>query len=284
MRPAGPLDYLCVDAALTRYRAGLDAPAARTFDGWTASFWANLGQDPPGAYVDGEEVALLDGSADHRIVVQSAPGVLPALVATLQADPRIKAISLPKSAAPGPGFKPVERWEHRFDLRFGPVDPGAPPRGYTVTPWDDSRRPEAAALLNATNGATVDGVFLTWPDAPTPERCQALLDDLIGGSHGAFCRDTSLMALHAGRLVALLLVTLPSDEEALLYEIAVRFRHRGTGLAPFLLDRLKSTLRPRGFRHIRFLACGANAAVSSLFRADEVRSELLDAGWIWLRD
>lgn len=284
IRPAGPLDFLAVDAALERYRRRVAAPGDPAFEDWLAAFWGRLGQDPPAAYLQDEDVALIDGTIEHRVVLDTAGDRLPELVAELRADPRVRAISLPGSSQPPAGFKPVERWEHRFDLRFGPADPGPPPPGYSVVPWDDARRDQAAALLASTNSASVDGVFLTWPDRPTPERCRALIDGLVAGSHGPFSHDTSFMAFQGDRLAALTLVSLPAAEEALLFEIAARFRHRGTGLAPYLLDRLKATLRPRGFRHVRFLACGANAAVLALFRPDEVRSERIDGGWIWLRD
>lgn len=284
MRPAGPFDYLAVDAALARYRSTSGPVEPAAFEAWSAAFWGRLGGDPAPAYVDGDRVALLEGTPEHRIVLDADPALWAPLAAALRADPRVRALSLPEAAPPLPGFKRVERWEHRFDLRFGPADPGPPPPGYAVEAWDDGSRAEAAALLASVNSTTVDGVFLTWPDRPSAQRCEALLADFAAGSHGPFSPETSFLARHGERLAALTLVSLPAPEEALLFEIAVRFRHRGTGLAPYLLDRLKATLRPRGFRYVRFLACGANAAVLSLFRPEEVLSERLDAGWIWLRD
>lgn len=297
MRPAGPVDFLVLDAAIERYRqrvmaeseagatAGGGLGGVSGFEAWLASFWDRLGGEPCPAFVDGERVALLDGTLEHRVVLDvSDPAMWQEVAIALQADGRIRAISLPGAAPPVPGFRAVERWEYRFDLRFGPDDAGPVPAGYIVAPWQDAARSEAAALLSAVNAASVDGLFLTWPDRPTVQRCAALLDAFVRGSHGPFSPEASLMAWHDGRLAALTLVSLPSPEEALLFEIAARFRHRGTGMAPYLLDRIKVELRGRGFRHVRFLACGTNAAVRSLFRPEEVLSRRLDTGWIWLRD
>ena len=286
LRAAGPLDFMAVDAELSRYRAKAAPEHAdeAAYEPWLAAFWARFGQDPPLAYLHGDDVALLGGTIEHRIVLDSAPALLPDLVAGLRADPRTMAITLPAGYPPLAGFRSVERWEHHFDLRFGPADPGPAPAGYRVEPWQDAHRAEAARLLAAANAGRVDGVFLTWPDPASPERCLALLDGFLAGSHGPFSPETSFMAFHGDRLAALTLVSLPSAEEALLFEIAAGFRHRGTGLAARLLDGIKATLRPRGYRTVRFLACGANAAVLALFRPEEVRSERIDGAWMWLRD
>jgi ribosomal protein S18 acetylase RimI-like enzyme len=181
------------------------------------------------------------------------------------------------------GFRPVERWEHRFDLAFTPERPAEPREPFDVRPWDAGAKIAAADLLATVNATTLDGLYLTWPDTPAPETCRRVLADFVAGSHGPFSAAVSFQAWRGSDLAGLTLVSLPEPGEALLFEIAVRFRHRGTGLARHLLDRLKLGLRPQGFRTVRFLACGHNAAVSALFRPEEVESRSLDRGFVWMR-
>jgi len=255
--------------------------AGPEFDAWQADFWRRFGQDPPLAYIAGDQVALVEGSAEHRVLVYADDGALEPLLALLQADRTVVAISIP---GPRAGFRPVERWEHRFDLKFAPAEAGPPPEGYEVRAWDPERASEAGELLASANGNSIDGLFLTWPDVPTQARCQRLVTDFQAGSQGPFSPGASLMALRDEKLVGLTLMSLPSRDEALLFEIAVRLRHRGKGLAPYLLARFKTYLAAQGYRWVRFLACGHNAAVLALFKPEEVRSERMDGGWIWVRE
>jgi len=281
VRPAGPLDFLAVDAALARFRARHAIPAE--FAAWEGSFWARHGAgEAPLAYLAGDAAAFVEGSRTHRVVLYADPGMLPDLIRTLQADPAVHAISL-SDAGDLPDFRVVERWEHRFDLRFAPAEPAPVHAPLAVEPWVPGRQADAADLLSAVNATTVDGLYLTWPDAPTQETCARVLAGLTGGSHGTFSPDVSFMAFDGDRLVGLTLVALEDAEVSFLFEIAVAFRYRGTGLARHMLDRLKVALAPRGFKTVRFLACGHNAAVQALFRPEEVASRALDRGFVWIR-
>jgi hypothetical protein len=275
------MDFLAVDAALTRCADLVGGGPA--FDQWQAGVYARLGQTPPVAYVEQDRVAIVEGTASHRIVAYADHGTLDPLIALFQADEAVRAISVPRDPAV-PGFREVERWEHFFNLAHAPAAWGEVPDGYDIVTWQTDRAPEAVELLVATFGATLDGLYLTWPDFPTAESCHRLLADLQAGAHGAFAPEASFMASHRGKLAGLTLCTRPSADLCLLFEIAIRFRHRGTRLAVHLLDGVKVAMRDRGCQEVRFIARGRNAAVLALFRPEDVRSVHQDTGWVWLRD
>lgn len=261
---------------------------------WQAAFWTRFEADPGWAWIGKDGGVLLGGGNGHRIVEFAAGEGWPDVLVDLQADPAIAAVTVPLDVWPGsiagsignlgppaPGFKFVARWTHAYDLHFAPQLVGTPPSGYALTDWEPASFQAAARLLTDINGPRVDGVFLTHPHMPTESACLELIGRILGSA--AFSPDASALAWHGDRLVGLSLVTHPAGVEAMLYEIAVRLRHRGSGLAPYLLDRLKVVSREAGKTHVRFLSCAGNRAVQGLFQAEHGTSEIVDRGWIWLR-
>lgn len=280
------MDYLAVDRHVERHGASLPPDEARA---WKNRFWSLFASGEfPAAYLGNGAIALVTGSVGHRVVdYADGPGwqgVLEALIA----DERVMAVSVladspaRRSEPPAPDFRPVTRWEHRFDLRHAPPSVGSPPEGYRVHSYDPARRHEAAALLASTNHG-LDGLFLTFPELPSVENCLVLIERLESGILGPFVPEVSFLAFKGEQLVGLTLAVRPSEGDVLLYEIAVRLRHRGSGLATHLLDRLKRELADQGRSSVLFGTLSTNSGANALFHASQGASVPGESAWIWQR-
>ncbi len=288
MRPAASLDFLQVDRQVERFlqQARLEAdPRA-----WQAEFWHRFMHGPfPAAYVAEGATVLIGGTPGHRIVEFHAGDGWERALELLAADDRVQAISIPSwripelpDSPPAPGFRRVTRLEHRFDLRFAPPTIGPPPPGYEVEPYDPARRQEVAALLSAVNQG-LDGLFLTYPELPAQSTLAVVLERLEAGAIGEFLPGVSFLASRRGQLVGLTLGVRQSPAETLLFEIAVRLRHRGSGLAPYLIARLEHELARQGASWILFATSDTHRGANALFDPAHARTAVAGSVWIWLR-
>ena len=179
------------------------------------------------------------------------------------------------------GFQHIERIDMVQEVARVPAAPLDVPEPFELVDWDARREPEAAALLSASNQGTIDGLFLCFPELPTPEACLARLEAIREGQFGVFLPGVSAMVLEGDRLVGLLLATQSGPNEVFLYELALSREVQGSGLAPMLIRRLQQETRALGLGGIRFMWCDFNRAVRKLFPPETIISETRDPWWIW---
>ena len=179
------------------------------------------------------------------------------------------------------GFQRIERIDMIQELSRVPTAALDVPEPFRLVDWDARREPEAAALLSASNQGTIDGLFLCFPELPSPEACLARLEAIRAGQFGAFLPGVSAMVLDGDRLVGLLLATQSGPDEVFLYELALGREVQGQGLAPVLIRRLQEEARARRLGGIRFMWCDFNRAVRKLFPPETILTETRDPWWIW---
>ncbi len=257
---------------------------------WQAEFWHRFMYGPfPAAYVAEGVTVLVGGTPGHRIVESCDGEGWESALDLLAADDRVQAITIPAwriqdlpETLPAVGFRRVTRLEHRFDLRFAPRTVGPPPAGYEVEIYDPARREEVAELL-ATVNRGLDGLFLTYPELPTRSTLSIVLERLESGAIGEFLPSVSFLATRRGQLVGLTLGVRQSAAETLLFEIAVRLRHRGTGLAPYLIDRFEHELARQGASWVQFATSDTHKGANALFAPAHARTSVVGSVWVWLR-
>lgn len=248
--------------------------------------WSGPGGPRGFVFLPGQDVRIL-----HALYARDPserPALLVAALDALQAS-EAKAVMAPEgfggeSLAPvleSRGFQRIARIDMLQEVARVPAAPVACPSPFRLVDWDAAREEEAARLLATSNQGTIDGLFLCFPELPTPEACLARLRALRDGQFGGFLPEVSGMVLEGDRLVGLLLATQSAEDEVFLYELALSREVQGHGLAPVLIRRLQEATRARGLGGIRFMWCDFNRAVRKLFPPETIVSETRDAWWIW---
>ena len=243
----------------------------------------------PTVYAGAGSLVFVTGTLAHRVIEYTEGEAWGQVLEALRADDRVEAISLFDYAMAGPatdrlsraGLRRMIHWKHCTDLMDPPPVPPLP-AGFTVESYEPAKADDVSALLASTNW-NLDGLFLTFPDLPGPEACTRLVKEWESGVYGRCLPEFSYLARFEGRLVGLVMVTETAPRQAFLLEISVRLRHRGTGLAPHLIARLRSDLRGRNYEQTRFLSCQANRGSWALFDPVRTRSTTIDSGWFWRR-
>ncbi len=290
LRAFHPLDFLAVETLLAEFAA--EAPEVVGLrDAVFATpehlrIWA-MPQGPRGfAFLPGQEVRILGGL--YARDPQAREALLEAAIAPLQAAGTL-ALMAPERfgeavLAPGlkrHGFQRIERIDMVQELCRVPPAPLDVPEPFRLIDWDPARDPEAASLLSASTQGTIDGLFLCFPELPTPEACMTRLAEIREGRFGTFLPDVSAMVLDGERLVGVLIATLSAPDEVFLYELALSRDVQGGGLAPMLIRRLQERTRARACSGIRFMWCDLNRAVRKLFPPETIVTETREPWWIW---
>lgn len=180
------------------------------------------------------------------------------------------------------GFQRLERVDMIQDQARVRSEPLQVPDGLRLIDWDDARAAEAAGLLSASNMGGIDGLFLCFPHAPSPEACLRQLNAITEGAYGEFLPDVSAMLLSGNRLVGLLLATLAGPDEIFLYELTLAREVQGQGLAGIFIRRIQEGARQKGVPRIRFMWCDRNRAVRRLFPPETIALETREPWWVWL--
>ncbi|GEM_PF-3263030 len=290
LRPFHPLDFLALEAMLASFAS--EAPEVL---GVTDAVFADLDSlkvwaTPEGlrgfAFLPGEEIRYLGGL--HARTPALRDEVLSAAIAPLQASGSL-ALMAPECFGPSSlaiplqllGFQRIERIDMVQEVARVPVEPLGVPEGFRLVDWDSHRDQAAASLLSAGTRGTVDGLFLCFPELPSPEACLARLEAIREGLFGDFLPDVSAMILRDDVLVGLLLVTRSGPDELFLYELALSREVQGGGLAPLLIRRIQEGARRHGLAGIRFMWCDLNRAVRKLFPRETIVTETREPWWIW---
>lgn len=290
LRPFQPLDFLPLEGLLAAF--SVEAPEVQALrDAVYAApdrllVWPQPGGLGGFAFLPGRDVRVL--AALYAPEAERRDELLEAAIAPLQ-DSEAMAVMAPErfgEAMLAPtlkrlGFQRIERIDMLQDLTRVPAASVEAPPPFRLIDWNPERAPEAARLLSAGNMGTIDGLFLCFPELPTPEACLARLGALAGGAFGTFLPEVSAMILEGERLSGLLIATESAPGEVFLYELALERGVQGQGLAPLLIRRLQETSRARSARGIRFMWCDFNRAVRRLFPPASICAETREPWWIW---
>lgn len=261
-----------VDALRGRLESGeLCAVLSRSADGPAVIAANALGtwRQLPAAH--GPESALLLGLEELR-------GSSEALIW----DEGTVAISAEKLDALG--FRLLER--QVFTQRLDRV-PGAEPQetGFELVALTDAVRGHARRLFGRTHAMSVEGLYVTLPQAPTAQQCEAAFEGYLAGDQGAPVEPACVVARSQGRVVGVICCAESGEPgTAILLGLAVDPAERGRGLARVLVRRAQGQLRAHGFERMLFLTTDRNAPVHRLFTSEEVVSVQTFPARLWLRD
>lgn len=235
---------------------------------------------------------LLEGSKDHRTVIAELGTLegseLNAVMGVLQGRTRAVTFDADLGADWAErleplGFKPFVRQTFVQDQAL--VEYRDVPEGSLVLePWDDSHREPVVALLAAANAGTLDGLFLTMPDWPSPEACAAALDTMLSGREGHFLPWASFVAREGEAFRGVILgVESEPGRQALLFDLAVHPAARGQNLSRRLVHAQQRALVAHGFSELLFMTMAENTPVQRLFRREEIVKYEESRGGYWIR-
>ncbi|MEB3238122.1 MAG: hypothetical protein VKO64_10930 [Candidatus Sericytochromatia bacterium] len=256
---------------------------------WMEAGVRRFGDAPGCIWLEDDAAALIDRHGPMLVVrALEVPTSLPWLPELIR-QPGISAVLVPEEAILGlpgtpvfermavpPGYRAYQRVAHEYDLAQAAPIPRPVPEGYVLRPLEPATFARVGAMLSSVNIGSLNGAYLTFPDWPTPDRCRRLLHALHDARDGA---ALGAVAWHGDEPVAAILGMSEDDETVLLYEIAVRLRHRPTGLSGALLDRFKLAARAAGRERLRFLTVAGVRGVEALFDPAEVTSRRVDRLW-----
>lgn len=166
-------------------------------------------------------------------------------------------------------------------LRLAEITPPAP-SGLALRPWAPGDAEPAAALIAAVNAGTLDGVFLTLPEAPSEDECRRVAAEVLAGSAGRFLPEASFVVEEAGEMRGVLLAVESAPGQATLHELAVHPAVRGRQAGRELVQAMQRSLIAAGWAEVKFLILGDNAPVHRLFRPEELVSQAESRGGYWL--
>ena len=290
LRPFHPLDFLAVEAMLEAFAA--EAPEVEGIRDAVFSaperLWVWPGPEGLRGFVflPGDAVRVVTAlyardAGERDVLLEAAIALVQASDAmALLAPERLGTVDLAEGLQ-GRGFQSIQRIDMLQEVARVPAAPVVMPSPFRLVDWDAAREPDAAALLSASNQGTIDGLFLCFPELPTPEACLGRLAAIREGQFGEFLPGVSAMVLDGDRLVGLLLATRSGPDEVFLYELALSRDVQGQGLAPVLIRRLQEATRARGLGGIRFMWCDFNRAVRKLFPPETIVTETRDPWWVW---
>ena len=260
---------------------------------WMEAGVRRFGGAPGCIWFESDAAALIDRHGPLLLVrALEVPTCLPWLPDLLM-QPGVAAVLVPEEAILGlpgspaferlplpPGYRAYQRMAHEYDLARAPAVPRTLPDGYDLRPLEPESFARVGAMLSSVNVGSLNGVYLTFPDWPTPDRCRRLLHALHDARDGGVL---GAVAWRGEQPVAAILGMSEDDDTVLLYEIAVRLRHRPAGLSGAVLDRFKLAARDLGRRQLRFLTLAGVRGVEALFDPAEVQSRRVDRLWFGRR-
>lgn len=272
-------------------------PDAEAFSGWKDSLLAGLmlGRNAfVGLWEDDEPVAglLLEGSPAHRTVLAAVGPLdehtLPAVMAAVQA--RTSAITYDESTGPdwlpmlAPlGFEAFARQtfvQAQDRVAFREL----PETTLIIEPWADRHREPVVKLLAEANAGTLDGLFLTMPEWPTPEACARVLDATLAGQEGHFMPWASFVAREGEAFRGVILaVEAEPGRQVLLFDLAVHPAARGQNLSRRLVHTMQRAMIERGYAELLFMTMAENTPVQRLFRREEIVRYEEARGGYWIQ-
>lgn len=290
LRPFHPMDFLALDTMLASFVreapevSGLPDAVFAALD--RVQIWPTPAGPAGFAFWPGTEVRYLGGfyvrdSGLRLEVLEASISALQASGAHALMAPERFGETLLAPALERTGFQRIERIDMVQEQARVPAAPLDVPAPYRLIDWESAYEPVAAHLLSESTLGTVDGLFLCFPDLPTPEACRARLQEIRSGRFGGFLPDVSAMVLDGDRLVGVLLATRSGPDEVFLYELALDREAQGRGLAPLLIRRIQAGARAHGLGGIRFMWCDLNRAVRKLFPVETIVTETREPWWIW---
>src|SRR5262245_66315520 len=121
----------------------------------------------------------------------------------------------------------VYRWRAAMRLMLDDLrEEAALPAGYEVVPWDAARLPEVAVNDYLAYRGTVDGQ-LYHRYFSTPEGCQRMWREAIGGRFGRFDAERTLLLVKAGVVCGDVMASEPAPMEGVSGNLAVHPPPRG---------------------------------------------------------
>jgi GNAT superfamily N-acetyltransferase len=149
----------------------------------------------------------------------------------------------------------------------------------TLGPWEAA--PELLERLAAAREGSLDGVFLTSPQAPTREACLAAYQKALADPARPLLPWASFVAYLDGRPVGLLLCVQGNHErQGLLFDLFADPEARGQGVGRALVGAMQQALVARGYTENMFLAASDNGPVHRLFTPDQiVRQDETHGAW-----
>jgi ribosomal protein S18 acetylase RimI-like enzyme len=137
------------------------------------------------------------------------------------------------------------------------------PSGYEIVKWDESRLQEVAFLDYLAYRGSLDA-RLYWQYFSTPEGCERMWREAIGGKFGRFDPERTLLLLREGRVCGDIMVSLRSPVEAFIGNLAVAPEHRGGTGAALLLTCLWS-YRDAGLQRVSLAVTMENQPAYRLY-------------------
>ncbi len=193
------------------------------------------------------------------------------------------ALKIESATLDGLGYRLLERQIFTQDLSLVPLS--TDPADLEVFPLEDSVRPEARALFSRTHAMSVEGLYATLPEAPTPEQCEIAFEAYLSGKQGAAVASACVVIRAEARIVGVICCAATQNEgTAVLLGLAVDPSVRGRGLSRVLVRRAQRELKASGFARMLFLTTDRNAPVHRLFTAEEIISIETFPARVWFRD
>ncbi|MEB3299529.1 MAG: GNAT family N-acetyltransferase [Candidatus Sericytochromatia bacterium] len=289
-RPAGLFDAPEVLRVLEAGAVRMGRPLGER---WREAGVRRFGDAPGCLWLEGDAAALIDRHGPLLVVraleVPTCLDWLPRLLSRTDVEavllPEEAALALPGTPAfdrlPLPeGLRLYQRFEHDYELTGDAAEQAQLPEGYVIRPLEPEHFEQVGAMLSAVNLGSLNGVYLTFPDWPTPDRCRRLLHALHEARDGALL---GAVAWFEDRPVAAILGMSEDDQVVLLYEIAVRLRHRSLGLSGMLFESFKRRAVSLGRERLRFLTVAGVRGVENLFDLSVMRSRRVDRIWFGRR-
>ncbi len=181
------------------------------------------------------------------------------------------------------GYRLLERQAFTQELARVPLG-AADAVGLALAVMDPTNQPQARALFARTHALSVEGLYVTLPEAPTPEACEASFDDYLGGAQGQIISSACLVALNQNQPVGVVCcVEAEEAGTALLLVLCVDAAARGQGVSRALVRGAQRALLANGYKRLLFLTTDRNTPVHHLFVPDELVATERFPTRLWLR-
>ena len=187
------------------------------------------------------------------------------------------------AALDGLGYTLLQRQAFTQELARVPV--AEDPPDLEVSPLTDSVLGEARELFGRTHAMNVEGMYTTFPERPTQEKCEAAFDGYLSGAEGPPVPSACVVIRSQGRVVGVICCAADETEgTAILLGLAVDPSERGRGLSRVLVRRAQRALLASGFPRMLFLTTDRNTPVHRLFTPEEIVATETFPARVWFRE
>lgn len=192
-------------------------------------------------------------------------------------------VALPPATLDALGYRLLERQAFTQELARVPLS--APDvNALALAVLDAGNQLEARTLFARTHALTIEGLYVTLPEAPTPEACEASFDAYVGGAQGQIISPACLVAFsqnHPAGVVCC--VEAEEAGTALLLVLCVDAAARGQGVSRALVRGAQRALLANGYRRLLFFTTDRNTPVHHLFAPEELVATERFPTRLWLR-